>query len=239
MKKIFILAIAAISMATAANAQFRLGPTVGLNLSNQLIKDNDNTYSDDFSNKLGFSFGVVAEYAIGDNFAISPELLYAQKGHQIKASDEASDDFEGYTGDAKMKTNLNYFVLPINAVGIFPINDDFKISVFAGPYFGYAFSGKEKLTGLTDEEEAYAKLAEALSGEKILENDLEIGSDEKDDYKAFDLGLSFGVGAEYKGFFLKGQYNLGLANLSNYTDNGAKINNRNIGISVGYLFNLQ
>jgi hypothetical protein len=43
-----------------------------------------------------------------------------------------------------------------------------------------------------------------------------------------------GAGVEFKSFQLGLNYNLGLANISSYSEDGLKFNNRVIGITVAY-----
>jgi hypothetical protein len=185
----------------------KFGVTAGFNLSN---------FSGDVENtklKAGFQVGVVADYALTKSFSITPELLFTQRGSKAEATEG------GLT--ATYTETLNYLQLPINALYKFNIADDAKFLVFAGPYFGYGLSGtaKYKLSG---------------GGESESESeDIKFGSDE-DKYNAFDFGLNAGIGYQYNKFFIKAQYNLGLGNLFNDSDDSLK--NTNIGISVGYLF---
>jgi hypothetical protein len=166
-----------------------------------------NWSGDDEDTKLkpGFQVGVVADYALTESFSIAPELLFAQRGWKAKES------------GLSISTTLNYLQLPINALYKFNIADDSKFLVFAGPYFGYGLSGtmKAKYDGESESE------------------DLKFGSDD-DQLSAFDFGVNVGIGYQYNKFFIKAQYNLGLGNLSNDSDDSIK--NTNIGISIGYLF---
>ncbi len=192
MKKVILTAMLALAMVAGANAQFKLGPTVGLNMSN-ISGDVDGT-----DMKMGFKIGAAAEYSFSEMWSIAPELAYSSKGYQT--------DFWGET----LKANLNYLELPINAMLRLPLADDFSFLAFAGPYLAYGLS---------------------VGGD----SEAEFGSDD-DQLNPFDFGLNFGIGAEYKNFFLKAQYQLGLTNLNNAGDDSVK--NTNIGISVGYMFNL-
>jgi hypothetical protein len=93
-----------------------------------------------------------------------------------------------------------------------------KFLIFAGPYLGYALSGKDKAEAMGQSETATLK----------------IGSADTDDVKAMDFGLNIGVGVNVSNFLVTAQYGLGLSNLSN--SSGETVKNKVIGISVGYLF---
>jgi len=198
---------------TQSFAQLKFGVKAGLNLANMVNKDKDETYSKDYKSKIGFHLGATAEISISEKFAIEPGLLFSTKGFKIEES------------GVKMTFNLNYLEIPINAVYKIDLGSA-KILINAGPYLGYAISGK-------------AKADKAVLGDNgdSKEQKIEIGNDkEKSDIKPLDFGLNIGAGVEIKGITIGLQYGLGLANLSPYTDNDAKMNNKVIGISVGYKF---
>ena len=66
---------------------------------------------------------------------------------------------------------------------------------------------------------------------------IEWGSDaEEDDLKRLDFGVSIGAGVELNALQIGLFYNLGLANISSYTDDGATIQNRGLGLSVAWFF---
>lgn len=193
MKKILFVGILSVLFVGASYAQPKIGITAGLNVSN-LIESG--TYSASNNFKAGFQAGVVADFGITENFSIMPELLFAQRGCKYK--------------DADLNSTLNYLQLPVNAAYKFDVGYGSKLFIFAGPYIGYAVSGK------------------------VGSADIKFGSAD-DEMKAFDFGLNVGVGYEYEKVFFKLQYNPGLINMSHYTD--PSIRNTNIAVSVGYYFN--
>jgi hypothetical protein len=207
----FILAIAFIASVGMMNAQgVKFGLTAGLNTSTLTSNDSD----DDFSWKLGFQIGALADIAVTETFSVIPELNFSQKGFKI--------EFEEDGESANLTYNLNYLTLPINLAYKVDLGLSGKILLFAGPYLGYglSISGKAKAAGITvDLEEAGMEL--------------KFGSDE-DNVKALDFGVNVGAGYQYEKVFFKLQYNLGLSNLSNYDDYTMK--NGNIAVTAGYLF---
>jgi len=191
----------------------------GLNLSNMIAKDDEETYSDDFKMRPGFHVGAAVEFPINEMFSFETGLLLSTKG--FKMSEE--DTYDGETYKIVEKYNLLYFDIPLTAKATFDLGGAKIYGVF-GPYLGMGLSGKNKyeLTygGETDSEE----------------EDIEWGSDEGDDLKRLDFGLTMGAGVEISSIQIGLTYGLGLANISSYTDDGTKINNRVLGISVGYKF---
>ncbi|MFD2162658.1 porin family protein [Paradesertivirga mongoliensis] len=109
-----------------------------------------------------------------------------------------------------------YLDIPVNVVAKFPVPALGKFFVGAGPYFAYGISAKAK-------------------GD--IENDEDIFSDEG--YKRGDLGLNFLGGVELsQGLLLNVNYGLGLANISNASeeDGDISVKNKVFSISLGFLF---
>lgn len=228
MKKIIlILVLFVITMNVSAqyrrssNGEFRLGITTGLNFSNMNIKEDGKNTDNNYSAKTGFKIGAIAEYAFNDYFALSPELIFTQRGFKEKVS----ESYYGMTMSGEAKMNINYFQLPVHAVVMYPINKNLKIKGIVGPYFGYAFSGKIK-------SEATIK-GSGMSTSADSEEKLKFGSGE-DEVNPFDIGLTIGAGIEFSSFFFRLQYDFGFGNLSN--DDYSTVKNRNFGLSIGYLF---
>jgi len=190
----------------------------GLNLANIHEKDNDKTYSDDNLIKPGFHLGAMAEFPITDLLSFSPGLLLSTKG--ARAEDEM------FGASLKMSVITYNFDIPLTMKVGYEINDGLKIFGAAGPYIGLGLSGKAKVTA-------------DYNGDKDTEEiDIEWGNDDSDDFKRLDMGLSFGGGVEINELVLGISYDLGLGNISPYSENGHKITNRVIKISVGYKFEL-
>ncbi|MCZ2102642.1 MAG: PorT family protein [Chitinophagales bacterium] len=212
--KLFVV-ILAISATSTLQAQ-EIGIKGGVNFANILAKDNDETYSDDFKSLLGFHAGVTVDFPFTDMLAFQTGALLSQKGYKFEESEG------GFF--IKNKTTINYVDIPLHLKASFGVGG-LNIYALAGPYVGIGLSGKSKYEynfgGQTEKEE----------------EDISFGSGDDDDIKRLDYGLSVGAGVEINNqVSLGATYNLGLANLSNYTDNGSKINNRVFQISVGYKF---
>ena len=221
MKSLIKLSIVVLllAMGTESFAQ-TFGVRAGLNLSNMLAKDEDGTYSDDFKMNPGFHIGPTMELPINEMFTFETALLLSTKG--FKMSEKES--FNGDTYEAKVKLNLLYLDIPLTAKASFDVGGVKLFGTF-GPYIGIGLSGK-------------AKYEETYNGETDKEEeDINFGSDEdEDDFKRLDWGLTAGVGVELNSIQISVNYGLGLANISSYTQDGNKVNNRVLGVSVGYKF---
>lgn len=208
-KVLFVLLLVVISAQTYAQ---KFGIQGGLNLSNQVWKDDDDTYSDEFKMLPGFNAGITLEMGFSDLIGLEVGLIADTKGFKIKE--------EVLGSEVTMKASLLYLDVPV-LIKVGPSFGPAKIFAAAGPYVGFGLTGKMKMEA---------------EGEDETE-DISWGSDEEeDDFKRLDFGAKFGIGAEVMDFTLGAYYSLGLANLSPYTDGGAKISNNLISISVGYKF---
>jgi hypothetical protein len=216
MKKIIkLLLVVLVSLLSAkSNAQiFRI--VGGLNLSNMLIKSDYGTYSDDFNMKPGFHIGATADFSLSDAISLSTGLLLDTKGFNRKEEDQ--------DWNRKEKLKLYYLDIPIVIKALHDFESGIKVFGLVGPYIGVGLSGKVK-----DEYEYQGQ-------EDKYEEDVEWGNDEnRDDFKRFDSGLTFGGGVEIKAFLIGISYDLGLFNIAPFSGDGFKINNRILRISMGY-----
>lgn len=205
---VFVLVL---TMASESFAQ-RFGLKGGLNLANMLVKDDDKTYSDDLKTSPGFHLGATAEFPITEMFSFETGLLLSTTG--FKATGEDYED----------KLSLLYLDIPLTGKASYDMGGIKLYGVF-GPYLGMG------LFGIYKSEETY---------EGETEKDYETinwGSDEAEsDYKRLDFGITLGAGVEINAIQLGLSYNLGLANISPDTEDGFKINNRVLALSVGYKF---
>ncbi len=207
--KLFLIGFALL-MASQSFAQ-NLILKGGLNMANMLEKDDDDTYSDDYKMKPGFHAGLGVEIPVSEAIALEVGALMTTKGLKIK------DEIFGVDYSATL--NTLYLDIPVLLKPYFEVAEGTKIFGAVGPYVGLGLAGnlKVKAAGETDTES------------------LDWGNDEdKDDFKRLDFGLSIGGGIEIKGLQVGVSYGLGLANISPYSDDGYKSQNRVLAISVGY-----
>lgn len=131
MKKIILSAIAIMAFALGNAQETRFGIKGGLNISNVVGGDVDNTKS-----LVGFHVGGLAEIHVVEKFFIQPELLYSAQGTKF-------DGPLGTDGDIK----LNYLNIPVLAKYYFIEN---KFSVEAGPQLGILLSAKAEGEDIKD-----------------------------------------------------------------------------------------
>jgi len=201
-----VLFFSLLALITTQTFAQKFGVQGGINLANMLVKDDDDTYSDEFKSNLGFNAGVTFEIGFGDLIAVEAGLIADTKGFKVEE--------QGY----KETLNLIYADIPV-LLKVGPSLGPVKIFAAAGPYVGIGLTGKDKWEW------------DAESGTE----DVEWGSGEEE-MKRLDYGAKFGAGAEVAGFVVGAYYSLGLANLSNDSENGYKAQNRVLSISVGYKF---
>ncbi len=193
MRKLLLCAVMLFGTVCMANAQDKIqfGVRAGMNISS-LSGDG----VDELDSRIGYHVGAIMDWNVTGNLYVQPGLFFTTRG--VKE------------GDWKM--NANYLQIPISVAYRFPVSDNFKVDVNAGPYFAMGIGGKYKQDGLEDSD---------------------VFGDEGD-CKRFDAGLRVGAGVHIQKFSVGLIYDLGLANISK--GEGSKIKNGAFQISVGYNF---
>ena len=216
MKLFMRLLIVAVMFTLAAETQAQtFGLRAGLNMANMLMKDDDDTYSDDFKMNPGFHIGPTAELPLNDFLSVEAALLLSTKGFSF------SDDYEGL--EMKAKANLLYIDLPVTAKASYDLNG-IKIYGELGPYVGMGLTGKYK-----------SKISYEGESETDTES-VEWGSDDDSDLKRLDFGVVIGAGVQIESILVGLNYGLGLANVGTTSDDGYKENHRVLSLTVGYKF---
>ncbi len=125
MKKIQILSVIMFCGFSPIFSQtLSIGPVVGINVS----KFTENPSS---KNKIGVSFGALANYSVNEHLGLSAKLLFSQLGSE-------------YTNNSS-STTLNYLQMPISMVYYFgDAGNKFRPKIYAGPYFGNLLSAKNE-----------------------------------------------------------------------------------------------
>ena len=203
MKNLFKVSLLSIMLFIGANLSaqdtpFSFGLKAGVNLSNI-----GGDLGDDMDSKIGYNVGVTVDYAFTENWYLLTGLELTAKGAEF--------DKAGY----KLDLNPLFLQLPIHAAYKFPIGENLKIVVNAGPYVAYGLGGKFKIDDDGDKEEYEF-----------------FGREKKGIWNRFDFGIGLGGGPEISKFKVGIGYDFGLTNIAN---NG-KIKTKNGYLTVGYRF---
>ncbi|WP_162903298.1 porin family protein [Taibaiella koreensis] len=217
MKKLMLTLAAAVAL-SQAHAQITIAPEAGLNLANASISSP--VGSPGTSMRPGLKAGAVVEIPVIKGFFIQPGIFYAMKG--LKS--EASGSVIGFPVAIKQKIALNYIEVPLNLGYRYYAGNAGSLFVTAGPYLGYALSGKSKVEG-------------NVAGSGVdREEDIDFGSKDTE-MKALDFGLNFSAGYQLPiGLYARIQYGFGLTNL--YNASGTSYKNNVLSITLGYAFTL-
>jgi hypothetical protein len=213
--KVSLIAILSISCLKIEAQTFAIKG--GLNLANMLDYNNDTVFSDDYKIKPGIHFGFTANIPLNNYLSIESGIIVTNKGVQIEIVRQGN----GYLG----KLNLYYLEVPLTIRASHKLSDGKIIFGSAGPYISAGLIGKVK--AITEN-----------NGKKVsAEDEVDFGTDQyEDEVRLLDWGLSFGGGIEVNEVVLGISYDLGLANIYPYQENGATLKNRVIKLSIGYIF---
>jgi len=200
-------------------AQWRLGPDLGLNLSN--IRQSQNSLYTPNSLQPGAKLGLLADKEFNDNFAIQLGAYFAMMGCYTAGSNTYS---YGQTIIVPNTTTIiNYIQVPVNFVYKAGLGSG-RVFMGGGAYAGYAVNGNIKQDGYN---------IGAFSS-NTTNTAIKFGSDTSN-FKALDYGLQIIAGYELpRGLFFKAAYSYGFSNFSN--SSAITLNNTCIYLGIGYLF---
>ena len=177
--------------------------------------------------KMGGKIGVGLEKPLSPNFSLMPSLELAMKGAKWSFSFLAL--YESY----EETLSPLYIQIPILGAYRMSLNNDWNMTIKAGPYFAYGLSGDyEYKCDYRDYEDDYygnyvTTEKETQSGSYDLFSDL--------DAKRFDAGVDIGIDFEYHRFVVGMEYERGFISFApeySYTD----VYNQALYLTVGYKF---
>lgn len=209
MKKILVLVALVAICVVNLNAQDHLkwGVTAGMNVSKHTFTGLDN--------RIGVHAGVKAELGlpkVTEGAYMDFGALLSLKGSQV-----------GLGSLASIKMNPAYLEIPVHVGYKYAVNNDFALFGNVGPYFGFGLFGKVKAN-------VDGSIVEGSGLGSVSESENIFG---EDGFKRFDFGLGLKFGAEFnQKFQVSLGYDFGLVDVSD----GYGINNRNLMISLGYMF---
>lgn len=188
----------------------------GLSMANMLEKDEDGTYSGDYQMNPGFHAGIAVDFPIVEMVFFETGLFFNTKGFKLTEEEEGVD--------VTAKAKLYYVDIPLTLKVTGDVNEGMKIFGLAGPYVGVGLSGKTVAEG-------------SAEGFNVsVDEDVSWGSGEEDDLKRLDYGITVGAGLIFKSLQVGLSYDLGMANVSAYTDYGTTASHRVFRLTVGYNF---
>jgi len=221
MKKLLILAIGVVLLlAVAAWAQeptggkLSYGFKAGFGMATFSGSDAEPGAGVDKKYRTGFGGGGVLGFHLAPSISLQFEALYLMKGVKYQAT----------TGDSMETIKLDYIEVPITLHVAPAMEGKVKPRVFAGPFFGFLLSAKDKAEGFADP---------ADNGEV----------DVKDACKTIEFGLTIGAGVDFgmnKGAVtIDLRYDLGLSEIAD-SAGGPAPNWKNSGIfaMLGYRFDM-
>lgn len=161
-------------------------------------------------NRMGYNIGGLMDIRLYKRWSLRPELSFVFQG----GSYFSGMDVDGMSMHNKYK--YHSLQVPVNLTYTFTFTD-VKLSIFAGPVADFSLYGKMKT------EDIYT--------------DIHFGDTEEKDLKPFDLGVSFGVSAEYKKYFFAIHTVSGtLDRRATKRDGESSVFQNNVTFSLGYLF---
>ncbi|MEO1254153.1 MAG: outer membrane beta-barrel protein [Bacteroidota bacterium] len=220
--KLFIFLI--VTVTHFSFSQTRIGFTVGLTNSNQLISNPEAASiryysSQEKSSKSkslnGTYFGLELATRLNNNKEIKYGIIYSQKGQKEQITHDDFQDYPDYV-DTEFTDEINYLILPIKIS--FPIiEDEFTYFNFnIGTYLGFGVGGKTTL-------ERFEHNTVFYTPPRVTEGSLFFSStiSSRDDYettdliiKPYDLGLTTGFELRIKIFTVFVDYQLGFVNVN-------------------------
>jgi hypothetical protein len=136
----FAMLICLMVAVTNMQAQIKVGPTFGLNLSTMTLKTMG--ISMDPKTLVGFNVGVISEIPLSGNLSLQPAVLYSAKGSKYSIT------FFEVTEEAEISPS--FLEIPVNALYKFDLGT-LKLFLNAGPYLAYGIGGKTKSGGVSAE----------------------------------------------------------------------------------------
>jgi hypothetical protein len=208
--------------------RFRFGAFVGLNFpgmtTNSAFFENRNMLNSPGFGSMYFNGGVLFEVKLNKFVSIQPELTFVQKGFKTKGYVDGIYEVNGTPVSAheEVTARISYVEVPLYVVVNIPVIKDGGFCAGAGPSAAYGLSAKSKTRA-------------TLGDYDPLEVDMNWFEEEL--LGRMDYGVNFLAGFEYKWIFIRGGYNLGIADIAKEKGDGrANFKNKGFNVSIGFKF---
>ncbi|MGF1637955.1 MAG: outer membrane beta-barrel protein [Cyclobacteriaceae bacterium] len=156
---------------------------------------------------MGYTFGLLYNHSVGDNFVFQPALNLVNKSWK----DELDNGFE----IVDTKVSVNYLEIPLQF--LYTGGKSKGLVIGGGPSIMYSMSGKRTIT---------------VDGDEESSSKLSFGS-EDDQEKPLTIALNLMAGYSFGSLFVNLNYSLGITNQpDDFIDRG---NESHLALRVGYL----
>ena len=209
MKKIFlILLVGFVAVSASAQKKFTFGPKVGFSVAD-LHADDDEANDRISGVKTGLVVGAFAEYRAVKWFAVSADVLFAQKGAENEFSVKTPEV------DQTLKNNFKLSYIDVPVLANFYVTKGLALKAGIQPSFLIA---------------AKNKMSETVNGQSQNEK-----VDLKDEMNTVDFSIPVGISYTFRmGLVLDLRYNIGCTDL--LKDGDYKLTNRVATLTVGWKF---
>ena len=192
MKKLLaVVALALMTLTMSAQEDSKVTVKAGFGLASVVGSDADTKTT------VAYKVGISYDLASSEKFFIIPGVEFSTKGFK-------SDAIDG-------SISMSYLQVPVFAAYKFPLSDNMKLAIKAGPYVSYGLFGSD---------------IEWYDGDKTNVFDSDGG------YKRFDAGVIAGVSLDFGQFAVGAEYSRGLSKL----DSSVSQFNQAFGLVLGYKF---
>ena len=198
----------------------------GYNAAN--ISINGNGDVDDAHTLNTFHAGVIADIPLAPVFSFQTGLMLNGQGSKTNHYIDNNNHDDNYV---KTKFNPLYLQLPASAVLKFPICNNARIYVGAGPYVEMGVGGTQK------KETSFAGVTSSSTDNIKFNNDDPTTGEQEgaryDRLKRFDFGLNGLAGIEVNRFSIGVNYGYGLTKINSTQTNNSNDKNKYRTLSVG------
>ncbi|HVO76167.1 MAG TPA: porin family protein [Ignavibacteriaceae bacterium] len=227
MKRIIFLSILFISAISfmQVNAQIKLGVQGGVNLAGISMDPEESGF--DTGTRTALVLGGIINFDLSPLLSLQAEPSYVQKGSSV----DITQIQNGINIKGEGNISINYIEIPILLKVTFP-TPQIKPFLVGGASVSFR-AGDAKLTldKVTGNGQDVTNLIPAEDKEQTMKS------------KSTDFVLNFGAGlmipVSLLDIFIEGQYNLGLTNINDESNDDTKIKNHGIQIKAGLLFSLE
>ena len=224
--KVGKLTVLAFMLLTAfiTNAQVSIGVKGGVSFNNVHATQALDNVLPNLSSVDAFSYGLVSEIEINENFAIQPELVYNKKGFGYKLGTDVDLFGINVPLGVTAETQINYLDVPLLAKYKFS-GEGISAYVTAGPTIGYAVDGQ------------LVTRANALIDFNLSQTPINL---EAINFQRLEVSGTVGAGLELKTtmgkVFVDGRYNHGFTQLYDIPLVNERLSNRGFSLQAGVMF---